>query len=93
MDNRDDRAANEALAKKRFLTIQAVRLAGALLVMLAITIIAKVLPLPEIAGYVLLIVGMIEVFVMPVIMARMWSSRSVKKREFKDANRDSGKKK
>lgn len=74
--------ADEELAKKRFLTIQAARLAGVVIILIGLTIVAGVIPISEYIGYVLVVIGLIETLIMPVILARKWSSRNM--------NRNSG---
>jgi hypothetical protein len=59
--------------------IQAVRLAGVVLVILGLMLTQGALDLAgdanAIVGYVFLAAGLLDVFVMPVILSRRWSSR------------------
>ena len=57
MDNRDDA---EARAKGRFMLINAMRIAGVVMILAAIAVFNGALPLPDWAGYVLLVLGMIS---------------------------------
>ena len=64
----------EELARKRFLVLQAVRFAGGAMVVFGVLIIAgRVLDFPEL-GYVLVVLGAIEFFAMPRILARGWKT-------------------
>lgn len=71
MDNRDDA---EARAKGRFMLINAMRVAGVVMILAAIAVFNGALPLPDWAGYVLLVLGMIETFFTPTMLARFWST-------------------
>lgn len=64
-------AALEA-ARARFHTINAVRIAGAALVVLGLLIANRVIDLPEFVGWVFAGVGLIEFFFLPKILARKW---------------------
>lgn len=62
-------------AAARFAVIQIMRLAGVAMVvlgMLAAT--GRLSQLPEWAGYLLLVIGLADVFVMPTLLARRWRS-------------------
>lgn len=59
-------------AAPRFAIIQAVRLSGVGLVIAGILVASGRSSLPDWAGYVLLAVGLIDVFVIPPILARKW---------------------
>ncbi len=61
-------------AKARFLTIQAVRLSGVVLGVLGALVLGEILPLPDILGYILLALGAFDVFILPTILAKRWSS-------------------
>lgn len=71
MDNREDA---EARAKGRFMLINAMRIAGVVMILAALAVFNDVLSLPEWAGYLLLILGVFETFVTPTLLARMWST-------------------
>ena len=71
MDNRrsDDPARN------RWMVIQAVRLAGAMMIVLGIiTAEGEAVDLPGWAGYLLIAVGVFGVFMAPTLLARRWHS-------------------
>ena len=61
-------------AKARFLTIQAVRLSGVVTAVLGALVLGGVLPLPEIAGYILVALGVAEIFILPIVLAKRWRS-------------------
>jgi|TARA_R100000049_G_scaffold1001_2_gene2194 hypothetical protein len=61
-------------AKARFLTIQAVRLSGVVTAVLGALVLGGILPLPEIAGYILVALGVAEIFILPIVLAKRWRS-------------------
>lgn len=63
---------NNDPAFARFMVLNAVRFAGVLLVLVGIAVVRGVIELPREAGYVFLVVGIVEIFVMPQILARKW---------------------
>ncbi|WP_435418399.1 hypothetical protein WAB17_02135 [Parerythrobacter aurantius] len=65
----------EALARKRFMVLQAIRLSGAVLALLgAIIISGRLIDIPAV-GYVLLVVGALDLFLVPNIVSRQWRSK------------------
>lgn len=64
----------EDVARARWIVIQVVRVTGVLLVLLGILTFRGVLPVPEVAGYAFIVAGLIEVFLMPTLLARKWRS-------------------
>jgi hypothetical protein len=62
----DDRARN------RLLIINAVRLGGVAMVLVGILGLRGVFEYPAVAGYILVVVGLIDVFVVPQMLARKW---------------------
>jgi len=61
-------------AKKRFLAISLLRFSGVALVMLGLGITFGKVDLPPLLGPVFSILGMFDMFVMPVILSRRWKS-------------------
>ncbi len=61
-------------AKARFLTIHAVRLSGVVTAVLGALVLGGILPLPEIAGYILVALGVAEIFILPIVLAKRWRS-------------------
>ena len=60
--------------KARFLTIQAVRLSGVALAVLGALVLGQILPLPEFVGYIFLALGAVDVFILPIFLAKRWRS-------------------
>ena len=67
---------NQEQARNRWAVIQVVRAGGVVMAILGLLTIEGIVPLPEVAGYVLLALGLAEVFLMPTLLARKWSSRN-----------------
>jgi hypothetical protein len=65
---------NEDPAQSRFFILQALRLAGIVQVVLGLAIAVGKLDLPQIAAYLLIANGMIDTFLIPVILAKRWKS-------------------
>lgn len=61
-------------AKARFYFIAAHRVVGAVLIMLGMLAMQGALDWGESVGKVLAIVGLIEFFIIPLLLARMWRS-------------------
>lgn len=62
----------EGTARARFFIMNAVRLTGVALVIVGLLVIEGRIELPEVVGWVFLPVGLIEIFVVPTILARKW---------------------
>lgn len=69
--NSDPNSADNR-ARGRFLVISVLRLSGVAMVMAALLILNGVLPLPEIAGWIGLAIGLVDIFVVPQLLARAW---------------------
>ena len=65
---------DESIARQRFFIIQIMRGVGIAMVLAGIAIIRGVIDLPEVAAYVLIVLGLMEAFLMPNVLARMWAS-------------------
>ena len=63
-------------AIRRFYTIQLLRLGGAILVVGAILILTDTVEAPDVVGYLLLLIGLVDFFVVPIVLSRRWSSRA-----------------
>lgn len=61
-----------AQERNRFFVLNAIRLSGVALVLIGILVLNRAIELPEVVGWVLLAVGLIDVFVMPQVLARKW---------------------
>ena len=68
MADDDDRARN------RWVAIQAMRMVGMAMAVVGLLIQGGVIRLPHLAGYVLLAIGLLDVFVVPTLLARKWRS-------------------
>ena len=66
---------DEATWRQRFMVINAMRIGGVLMVLFGIAILNGLLGLPPIVAYVLIGLGLVETFVTPQILSRIWSSR------------------
>ncbi len=56
----------------RFLVLNAVRMSGVALVIIGILVLNRAIALPDAVGWVFLAVGLIDVFVIPQLLARKW---------------------
>lgn len=65
---------SEDVARARWMAINAVRIAGVAMVVVGILGLQDVLEYPDIAGYVLVGVGLLDIFLVPQVMARKWRS-------------------
>ena len=64
----------DEVARNRWMVINAVRLAGVAMVIVGILGVRGVFEDPALAGYVLIAVGLVDVFWVPIMLARKWSS-------------------
>jgi hypothetical protein len=71
--NRSGREAAEAQARQRFIILNALRFSGIALVMLGFAIVRGLIDLPWAAGAVIAVVGMLEFFFLPRLIARRWN--------------------
>jgi len=65
---------SEETARARWMAITGVRIAGVAMVVVGIFGLQGVFEYPEIAAYILIAVGVIDVFLVPQVMARKWRS-------------------
>jgi hypothetical protein len=72
--SRSEHEAAEALARQRLIILNAVRFSGIAMVMLGFAIVRKVIDLPWVVGAVLAVVGMMEFFFLPRLIARRWKA-------------------
>lgn len=61
-------------AKGRFMFMQMMRLGGLLLVFGGILIISGTVTGPPALGYGLLVLGVVEFFIMPIMLAKRWKT-------------------
>jgi hypothetical protein len=65
---------NDDPAKGRFFIIQMMRLSGLALVVVGLSILNGSIEAPEIVGYAVLAIGLLDALFMPTILARRWKS-------------------
>lgn len=75
MDRQQTDSLADDKAKKRWMLINAMRIAGVVMILLGLAILNDAVDLPTIAAYLLIGLGMVETFITPQILARMWRSR------------------
>jgi hypothetical protein len=63
-------------ARNRWAVITAARLAGVAAVVLGLLIVQRVVEAPELLGYALVLIGLADTFVVPIVLARRWRSPS-----------------
>lgn len=61
-------------ARQRFIALQMLRLSGAVFALLGLLVVAKRIDMPLVAGYVFLVVGFLDLFVVPLLLAKRWKS-------------------
>ena len=61
-------------AAARFFALQAIRLSGVVMAVFGALILGKVVDLPQAVGYVLLVLGGLDFFVVPTLLAKKWKS-------------------
>jgi membrane protein YdbS with pleckstrin-like domain len=66
---------DEAIARRRFIAISLVRLSGAVFLTLGLLTVAGRVDLPQVAGFVFVVIGLVDFLVIPVFLARKWKSR------------------
>ncbi|OYW45580.1 MAG: hypothetical protein B7Z33_07030 [Sphingomonadales bacterium 12-68-11] len=63
---------SDDVARNRWLVIQAVRAAGVAMVMIGVLGLGGRIDLPPAAAYILAVVGIVDVFLVPRLLARRW---------------------
>jgi hypothetical protein len=69
-----EKPVSEDVARGRWLAINATRIAGVAMVVVGILGLQEVFEYPAFAGWRLVAVGLIDIFVIPRLMARKWRS-------------------
>jgi len=64
--------SDEALAKARFKRLTAVRLGGVMVALLGVAIAGDRIALPHWLGVLLVLIGVFDVLVFPVLLIRRW---------------------
>ena len=65
-------SVSEDVARGRWMAINALRIMGVAMVVVGILALQGVIGIPEVAGYVLVAIGLVDVFLVPRILARKW---------------------
>lgn len=65
---------SEDVARGRWLAINMARIGGVAMVIVGILVVEKMFEFPAIAGYALIAVGLLDIFLVPQILARKWRS-------------------
>jgi uncharacterized membrane protein HdeD (DUF308 family) len=71
---RETAPMKETRAKRRYFTIQAVRLAGVVMVLLGILVLNDKLAWPRLLGYFLVLNGLFDALFLPTILAKRWKT-------------------
>jgi arginine exporter protein ArgO len=69
-----DPTQNDAVARNRLLIIMLARLSGVVMFALGVLVIKGTIEMPEMVGYALVAVGIVEVLVIPQILVKRWRS-------------------
>lgn len=77
----DDREKADAVARNRFMLINLMRVFGVVMILAGVAVFNEALPLPDWAGLVLIVLGMGETFVVPTMLARIWSTQAQERRD------------
>ncbi|PLK26489.1 hypothetical protein [Novosphingobium sp. TH158] len=66
----------DALAKKRFLAMNLVRLSGVVMILLGLLCALDKIDIPgaRIIGVIFILIGMIDTFLVPLMLAKRWRS-------------------
>ena len=65
---------SEEVARGRWMVINVTRLAGVAMVIVGIMGLRGVIEYPAVAGWILVGVGLLDIFLMPMVLARKWRS-------------------
>lgn len=64
----------EARARARFIAINAIRIGGVAMILFGIAVVQRMVSLPEWIGFALLVFGVVETFLIPALLARVWNT-------------------
>lgn len=71
----DERMEADTRARNRFIVLNVVRLTGVAMVLVAIWLSRQGDETMRLFGYILAVVGVVDTFVIPLLLARAWSSK------------------
>ncbi len=74
MQSQPDDGRNTDPARRRFMIIQLMRVAGVAMVLFGIAILRGLVNVPEFVAYMLIVMGIGEAFLVPHLLARQWST-------------------
>lgn len=66
--------ADEETVARRFWVIQMARLSAFVMVFIGALIVSKIIDLPDFVGYIILVIGLAEFFVVPMVLSKRWKS-------------------
>jgi hypothetical protein len=67
----------DEIAKRRFFALNAIRISGAMMIAFGLAILANgFADLPKVVGAGVLIVGLLEFIVAPVLLSRAWKTKA-----------------
>ena len=66
--------ADEETVARRFWVIQMARLSAFIMVFIGALIVSKIIDLPDFVGYIILVIGLAEFFVVPAVLSKHWKS-------------------
>jgi hypothetical protein len=68
---------DDEIAKRRFFALNAIRISGAMMIAFGLAIVANgFADLPKPVGVVVLILGLLEFIVAPVLLSRAWKTKA-----------------
>ena len=69
-----EQPVSDEVARGRWLTINLLRLGGVAMVIAGMLGTRQVIAIPAIAAYALIAVGLLDIFLVPLLLARKWRS-------------------
>ncbi|WP_157799389.1 hypothetical protein [Qipengyuania seohaensis] len=66
--------ADQDTVARRFWVIQMARLSAFVMVFIGALIVSKIIDLPDFVGYIILVIGLAEFFVVPMVLSKRWKS-------------------
>jgi hypothetical protein len=65
---------SDEVAQRRWMVISALRIGGVAMVIVGMLGTRQIIPMPMIAAYALIAAGLLDVFLVPLFLARKWRS-------------------